>query len=88
MEGLLFLGVSEFPIKHPAMGFDDGQARELSGGLTVSQDPEVAPVDLELFSHRGFEAEVVSLFLGPDLLQVIPEDGDPPGIALGDQALL
>jgi hypothetical protein len=49
------------------MGLNDGQTVELSGGLTIDQGTEVAPVDLELFPRRGLEPEI-----GPFLLDLPP----------------
>ncbi len=87
LEGLLLLGVGELPVKQPAMRFNNRQAVKLPGSLPVEQGAEVAPVHLKLFSRSRFEADIGPFFFRPDLVQVIPEDGGLPGIALGDQPL-
>jgi len=83
MKGLLFLGMSKFGVKHPAMSLNDCQAVELSGSLPVDQRTEVTPVNLELFSWRGFKTDIGPFFLWPYLLEVFLENGPSPGIALG-----
>jgi len=90
MEGLLFLGMGKLDIKHAAVAFDDSQGVKLSDGFPISQAAKVPPVDLNLLSRGGFEANEclpVSAPFPAFLLEIRPEDSDPAGESLFPEPL-
>jgi hypothetical protein len=80
MEDLLFLAMGKLDIKHPAVGFDDGQGVKFSYGCPIGQAAEVPPIDLHLLAGSGFEADEGLLASAPLMalsLEIRPDNGYP-----------
>ena len=88
-ESLESLAMSELQIHFAAVRFHQAEGVKLARGAVVNKRAEVAPVHIEPFARRRFDANVSAT--GDDALaksaQVILDDGEPAVVAMRLQSL-